>query len=126
MIQRIPLTARQRLVFEFLCDYIAAHHIAPTFDEMAQHFGRTLGTLHEIVAQIERRGWIRRIGEPKSQRNIAIVPDNDVAVGVANALEHDAVVLDQLVAGVRSRGAKLVARAMARRLRDYTRTLRSI
>lgn len=128
---RIPLTGRQRVVFEYIRDYIAENSVAPTFDEMSKHFGRTLGTLHEIVAQLERRGWIRRDGEHKSQRNIAIVPDTDVARGVANALDGEAATVAAYAESQSANAAeyqeavRVFLRRLASDLRAHARTLRT-
>lgn len=118
MTPRVPLTGRQRLVYEFILDYITTNGYAPTFDEMSKKFGKALGTLHEIVQQIERRGWITRGGEPNSQRNIAIVPDvADAIEGVAKSLDgYAGQTADDWIIGI-LRGSAMKLREIADRAR---------
>jgi SOS-response transcriptional repressor LexA len=82
MTARVPLTARQRVVYEYVAAYIRREGVAPTFDEIAQHFERGLGAMHEIVESIVAKGWLVRNGEPRAARNIALAPepgDGDLA-----------------------------------------------
>lgn len=56
-----PLTATQAAVYRYLADYIGAHEFAPSFEEIAAHFGyQSLATVHEHLQNLERKGWIRR------------------------------------------------------------------
>lgn len=86
---RVGLTGRQRLVYEFVRDYIVRTGIAPTFREMSAHFGNTVGSLHEIVGRIVERGWLVRSGEANMERNIALPPPD-----VVDDIEAVAVSLD--------------------------------
>lgn len=75
--QRLPLSDRQREVFDYLAAEIERRGVAPTFEEMAKHFHRSQGALHEIVETLRRKGWVRRDNLVHSARNIEIVPDDD-------------------------------------------------
>lgn len=56
-----PLTRRQYAILSFLDAYKRANGFAPSFQEIADNFGyRSLATVHEHLAGIERKGWIRR------------------------------------------------------------------
>lgn len=61
MIEMQPLTKRQREVYDFLCEYIAAHGYAPTLDEIGAAMGlSSLATVHKHLEVIRHRGYIRR------------------------------------------------------------------
>lgn len=56
-----PLTARQSRIYDYLADYIDNHGFAPSFEEIANAFGyASLATVHEHLASLEAKGWIRR------------------------------------------------------------------
>lgn len=118
---RIPLTGRQRLVFEYVRDYIAQHGVAPTYDEMGKHFGRTLGTLHGSIEQIVAKGWLVRNGEPRSQRNLALAPDGTIAADVERVARD----LDERADSALTPGTELFLRECADRLRDVAKRARA-
>lgn len=67
-----PLTPRQRAVYDYLAGFIAAQGYAPTFAEIATHFGvSSLATVHEYLTNLSRKGWIIR--ERQSERGIRLV-----------------------------------------------------
>ena len=57
---RIPLTRRQRDILGFFEEYVEAEGIAPTLEEIAQHFGLNKVTIFGHVAELERKGVITR------------------------------------------------------------------
>lgn len=57
----MPLTRRQKQILDFLQSYIRTHGLAPSFEEIADHFGfASLATVHEHLTNLERQGRIRR------------------------------------------------------------------
>lgn len=57
----MPLTKRQKQVLDYVTEYISDHGYAPSFEEIAQHFGYTsLATVHEHLSNLERKGYIRK------------------------------------------------------------------
>ncbi len=57
----MALTKRQKLILDFIGDYIGAHGYAPSFEEIGEAFGYTsLATVHEHVSNLERKGYIRK------------------------------------------------------------------
>jgi repressor LexA len=57
----MPLTRRQKQILDFLQNYIRTHGLAPSFEEIADHFGfASLATVHEHLTNLERQGRIRR------------------------------------------------------------------
>lgn len=54
---RVPLTARQREVLEYLTDFISVRGYPPSFGELEKWFGRRCDS--HVVA-LERKGWIER------------------------------------------------------------------
>lgn len=55
------LTKRQAEVLTFVIEYSDEHWYAPTYEEIAAHFGyRALSTVAEHLTNIERKGWISR------------------------------------------------------------------
>jgi repressor LexA len=69
----MSLTKRQREILTFLTIYTDENGYAPSFEEIAEHFGFTsLATVHEHLSNLERKGYIRR-GYNES-RAIEILP----------------------------------------------------
>jgi len=55
------LTRRQKEVWDYLEDYIAAHGYAPTLEEIGAHFGlSSLATVHKHLSNLEGKGLITR------------------------------------------------------------------
>ena len=54
------LTRRQRQILDFLEAYGAEHSISPTLEEIAGHFGVNKVTIFGHVAELERKGFLRR------------------------------------------------------------------
>lgn len=69
----MPLTRRQREIFDYIAQHIEAHGYAPSFEEIAKQFGfQSLATVHEHLTNLERKGFIRRIHN--ESRAIEVVP----------------------------------------------------
>jgi repressor LexA len=69
----VPLTRRQREIFDFVSQHIDGKGYAPSFEEIAEHFGfQSLATVHEHLTNLERKGLIRRAHN--ESRAIEIVP----------------------------------------------------
>ena len=57
----MPLTKRQSELLAYLRGYIDDRGYAPSFEEIAAHFGfQSLATVHEHLTNLERKGYIRR------------------------------------------------------------------
>lgn len=57
----MPLTRRQKQILDHIGDYIADRGYAPSFEEIAEHFGySSLATVHEHLSNLERKGYIRK------------------------------------------------------------------
>jgi repressor LexA len=55
------LTRRQKEIWDYLEDYIAAHGYAPTLEEIGEHFSlSSLATVHKHLSNLERKGIIAR------------------------------------------------------------------
>jgi len=58
---RQPLTARQAELLAFIRETVRVRGCAPSFEEIAQHFGyRSLATVSEHLTNLARKGVIRR------------------------------------------------------------------
>jgi len=69
----VPLTRRQREIFDFVAHHIDGKGYAPSFEEIAQQFGfQSLATVHEHLTNLERKGFIRRAHN--ESRAIEVVP----------------------------------------------------
>jgi repressor LexA len=76
----MPITARQRQVYDFLCQYLETQSQPPTIAEIGKQFHMTSSaSVHSILSVLEREGLIKRI--PNVSRGIEIVkqsqPDVD-------------------------------------------------
>ncbi|MGH7531030.1 MAG: transcriptional repressor LexA [Gemmatimonadales bacterium] len=69
----MTVTRRQREILDFIGGHIEARGYAPSFEEIAKHFGfHSLATVHEHLTNLERKGYIRRAHN--ESRAIEIVP----------------------------------------------------
>ncbi len=59
--EKMALTKRQKLILDYIGEYIQANGYAPSFEEIAEAFGyQSLATVHEHVSNLERKGYIRK------------------------------------------------------------------
>lgn len=57
----MALTKKQKLILDYIGQHIEAMGYAPSFEEVAAHFGYTsLATVHEHVSNLESKGYIRK------------------------------------------------------------------
>ena len=70
-----PLTRRQRDILRFFEEYSAAQGISPTLEEIARHFGLNKVTIFGHVAELERKGCLRR-SAPGISRGLQIVRES--------------------------------------------------
>jgi repressor LexA len=68
----LPLTRRQHDILHFFEEYAAAQGISPTLEEIARHFGLNKVTIFGHVAELERKGCLRRAA-PGISRGLQIV-----------------------------------------------------
>ena len=75
----MPLTRRQRDILTYLQAQITENGFAPSFEEIAEHFGfQSLATVHEHLTNLERKGYIRR--SYNESRSIEVLPPKGTAV----------------------------------------------
>ena len=68
----MPVTAKQRRIFEFIRRYIDSNQEAPTIAEIGRQFQmRSSASVHAVLTALEREGLIKRI--PNVSRGIQIV-----------------------------------------------------
>jgi len=68
----MPVTARQRQVYEFICRYSESQRQPPTIAEIGKQFQMTSSaSVHSILSALEREGLIKRI--PNVSRGIEIL-----------------------------------------------------
>ena len=57
----MPLTKRQKEILDHVDSFIAERGYAPSFEEIAHHFGySSLATVHEHLSNLVRKGYIRK------------------------------------------------------------------
>lgn len=72
----MPITAKQRRVFEFIRRYIESNQEPPTIAEIGRQFQmRSSASVHAILQTLEREGLIKRI--PNVSRGIEIVQQKE-------------------------------------------------
>ena len=75
----MPLTRRQSELLTYLQEQISDNGYAPSFEEIAEHFGfQSLATVHEHLTNLERKGYIRR--SYNESRSIEVLPPRGTAV----------------------------------------------
>ena len=68
----MPVTARQRQVYEFISRYREIHNQPPTIAEIGKQFQMTSpASVHNILSVLEREGFIKRI--PNVSRGIELI-----------------------------------------------------
>jgi repressor LexA len=68
----MPVTAKQRRIFEFIRRYIESNQEPPTIAEIGRQFQmRSSASVHAVLTALEREGLIKRI--PNVSRGIEIV-----------------------------------------------------
>ena len=73
----MPVTARQRQVYEYICRYRENQKQPPTIAEIGKQFQMTSSaSVHSILSALEREGLIKRI--PNVSRGIEIVKQETV------------------------------------------------
>lgn len=74
----MPVTAKQRRVFEFIRRYTESNHEPPTIAEIGRQFQMSSSaSVHAILIALEREGLIKRI--PNVSRGIQIVEQETAA-----------------------------------------------
>lgn len=69
----MPVTARQKQIYEYICRYNESHQQPPTIAEIGKQFQMTSSaSVHSILSVLEREELIRRI--PNVSRGIEIIP----------------------------------------------------
>ncbi|MCA9000345.1 MAG: transcriptional repressor LexA [Planctomycetes bacterium] len=76
----IPLTARQRDILTFFREYLEEQGISPTLEEIAAHFGVNKVTVFGHVAELERKGILKRAA-PGVSRGLQLVEDESPSAG---------------------------------------------
>lgn len=90
-----PLTRRQRQILDFLRAYHAEHGISPTLEEIADQFGVNKVTIFGHVAELERKGLLRRPQRGVS-RGLQLVHEEEEAQSSGTTLP----ILGKIAAGV--------------------------
>jgi len=67
-----PLTRRQRDILQFFQQYAETQGISPTLEEVARHFGLNKVTIFGHVAELERKGCLKR-SAPGISRGLQLV-----------------------------------------------------
>ena len=72
----MPVTAKQKRIFEFIRRYIESNQEAPTIAEIGRQFQmRSSASVHAVLTTLEREGLIKRI--PNVSRGIQIVEQKE-------------------------------------------------
>ena len=72
----MPVTAKQKRIFEFIRRYIESNQEAPTIAEIGRQFQmRSSASVHAVLTALEREGLIKRI--PNVSRGIEIVQQKE-------------------------------------------------
>jgi repressor LexA len=79
----MPVTAKQRRIFEFIRRYIESNHEAPTIAEIGRQFQmRSSASVHAVLTALEREGLIKRT--PNVSRGIQIVQQKEGGGGTGD------------------------------------------
>ena len=77
----MPLTKRQKEILDFLEAFMNENGYAPSFEEIARHFGYTsLATVHEHLENLKQKGYIRK--SYNASRSLELVPSGTHASAI--------------------------------------------
>jgi DNA-binding MarR family transcriptional regulator len=76
------LTAQERRLVVALQDFLDSG-VSPSFEQLAGFVGVNKSSVHRLVTQLQRKGWIRRL--PHAARSIALIHRLAPAPGQAMA-----------------------------------------
>jgi len=93
-----PLTRRQRDILSFFEEYTTAQGISPTLEEIARHFGLNKVTIFGHVAELERKGCLRR-SAPGISRGLQLVRDEPSAAPPTTPTSAGLPILGTIAAG---------------------------
>ena len=69
-------TKKQKLVYDFLEEYIKKYGYAPSIKEICDHFGTTsVGTMQKLLVTLHEKGMIKR--DPKKKRAIELIKKDE-------------------------------------------------
>ena len=69
----MTLTEKQQAVYRFIRDFIEAMGIAPSYDEIRQHFGfQSFQSVQKYLNQLERKGYLKKPGK-NQKRGLTLV-----------------------------------------------------
>lgn len=72
-----PLTPKQKQILEFINLYYDINHIAPSLEEIRQHFKlRAVSTVHEHIEKLKSKGYIKK--EMNQARGIKTTSQSDI------------------------------------------------
>src|SRR5690349_12777113 len=72
----MPVTAKQRRIFEFIRRYVDSNQEPPTIAEIGRQFQmRSSASVHAVLKALEREGLIKRT--PNVSRGIEIIQQSD-------------------------------------------------
>lgn len=80
-------TKKQKEILNFIKSYIDKHKFAPSLEEMCSHFGKAIGTIHEHVEELVKKGLlnktnnIRGIEIPQNNEMVSIPLKGFIAAG---------------------------------------------
>lgn len=69
------LTAKQKMILDYLVKFSRDNSYPPTFQEIAGYFGLTVGTVQDHISALIRKGYIEKI--PDKARGFRIVGRNE-------------------------------------------------
>lgn len=70
------LTKKQKAILDFIKDYFDKHGVSPTLEEIRKHFDKALGTIHEHIEELAKKGFIKKTN---GIRGIEIVKNGEMA-----------------------------------------------
>lgn len=75
---RRPLTRRQRQIYDYVRDFVAAQGYSPSLEEIGAHFGlSSVATVHKHVQHLAEKGYLRKAWN--RSRSIEPLDDGDAA-----------------------------------------------
>jgi len=83
-----PLTRRQKQIVDFIESYTGEYGISPPLEEIAQHFGVNKVTIFGHVAELERKGVLRKAAKGISRGLQLVTAPHEAEAADAAAAEQ--------------------------------------
>ncbi len=94
----MDLTAMQKKVFEFICDFSTEEGFPPSYKDIGRHFGyKSDGTVKTYLEALEKKGFIQRLGTARGIKILKGLIRRDIPILGRVAAGYPGMAVEELV-----------------------------